>query len=142
MANVKKQERAVDDQGKFPVSVADVPGEVPAAPGRTPGGYVGLHPQSRERPAVGVAGMLREATRFPAIFDFLTATLIEGRKREASSLIFFVEGGQPKVCLSVRDGGRVCFHTGEGFQDALESLEANLQAGVVDWRRKKGYKAK
>lgn len=127
-------------------AVAVPGGGVHASPGgdaqRTPGGYVSIHPQDRAGVPVGNEGLFREAARFPAIHDFLTCTSVEGRKREASSLIMFVEDGQPKVCLSDRDQGRVCFHTGEGFQDALESLEANLQAGVVDWRKKKGYKGK
>lgn len=91
---------------------------------------------------MGAAGLMSEGKRFPALFEFLTTTLVDGRKREPSSLILFVEDGYPKVCLSDRDASRVCFTTAGGFLEALEDLEANLQAGQVDWRAKRPYKGK
>jgi len=85
---------------------------------------------------------VEELARFPAIWEFLSVTEVDGRKREPSSLILFVEAGWPKVCLSDRDRQMTCFETGGTFLEALEALETNLEAGMVDWRKKKVWKGK
>lgn len=89
---------------------------------------------------MGTAAFMDEARRFPALAEFLTVTQVDGQKREPASLILFVEDGWPKICLSDRQLGRVCFHTDQTFLGCLEGLEANLEAGQVDWRAKRGKK--
>lgn len=134
-------------------SAGPVPTEAPpgteSVPGETGGnakpasrGYLHLHPENPGRPSLVDPGVLEESRRFPTLSEFLTVTAIDGVKREPSSLILFVEAGYPKVCLSDRHFNRVAFSTAGSFLEALEALEENLEAGLVDWRAKKPWKGK
>lgn len=142
MSNV----RATGKGQHAPSTPPEAAPEVPAGAGGTPPvpapRYLSLHGSDRRGSSVGAAGLLEEARRFPALFEFLTTTMVDGRKREPSSLILFVEDGYPKVCLSDRDASRVTFVTSGGFLEALDDLEANLVEGTVDWRAKRPYKGK
>jgi len=142
MANERKAKAAAAEGNAVPPP----DGGVPSVPSEASGGaaprYLAIHCEGGRRSSVGAAGLLDESRRFPALFEFLTTTLVDGRKREPSSLILFVEDGYPKVCLSDRDASRVCFTTAGGFLEALDDLEANLEEGTVDWRAKKPWKGK
>lgn len=82
-------------------------------------------------PLPGVREMLVE-TRYP-----------DGQPRQTSTLLLFVEAGVVKACLRDRDQGQSAWSSGVSVIDALEALEAGLQADTVQWRadgQKKGWK--
>jgi hypothetical protein len=74
---------------------------------------------------------------FPAISEYLTRRVVEGKVIETATLLLFAEEGQWKVCLNDRDGGVVLFRGGLTVSDALGGLEKALVEGTADWRERK-----
>jgi hypothetical protein len=52
-------------------------------------------------------------------------------------VLFFIERGELKLCISDRDLQRSAFLTGSDFQSLLESVEGALEEDSVDWRQKR-----
>jgi hypothetical protein len=79
--------------------------------------------------------------QFPAISEFCWSTAWpDGTVRTPSSLTFFCEEGQWKVCLSERDRGVSLWGSGPTFEIALQCLEDRLSSDRPDWRKAKRQK--
>ena len=75
---------------------------------------------------------------FPNLFSYLTQdTWEDGSTRVTSTVLFFVERGELKCCLSDRDAQRSAFITGSDFQGLLEAVESGLEEDTLDWRQKR-----
>lgn len=61
----------------------------------------------------------------------------EGGFRQTSTLLFFVERGQLKVCLSDREGHRSLFRASNSIDGCLEALEQALANDTADWKMKR-----
>jgi len=79
---------------------------------------------------------------YPAIADYLTRRLVDGKIIDTATLLLFAEEGQFKLCLSDRDGGVVVFRAGKTVEEALGSLESCLIDGSADWREKRPQKGR
>jgi hypothetical protein len=62
--------------------------------------------------------------------------------RVPSSLTFFAEEGQWKVCLSERNKQLSLWGSGPTFQIALQCLEDRLAGENPDWRKAKRQRGK
>lgn len=72
---------------------------------------------------------------YPGVHEYLTAAKYpDGSSREVSTLLIFVADGQWKAMLRDKDNGRCLWATGKSFEEALEVLEALLQAVEAPWR--------
>ena len=76
---------------------------------------------------------------FPCLFSFVTSEVWpeDGSVRVPGTCLFFLQDGSLKVMLKDREQGLVAFWTGASLQGLLESVEADLESGVGDWRRDK-----
>lgn len=75
----------------------------------------------------------------PALAEYLTAAIEgEGRQRKTATLLLFAEDGCFKVCLNDRQEALSAWASGSTIQEAIEALEASLQAGEASWRRSAG----
>lgn len=78
------------------------------------------------------------AIAYPALWEWLTATSYDdGSPRQTSTLLIFVEDGQCKACLSDRDEDCSGWASGATLEGVMESLDARLTAGTLDWRAKR-----
>lgn len=78
----------------------------------------------------------------PVLHEFLTLTqLPDGRVRQTSSLLVFVEGQVFKAVLNERDTELALWATSESLQGLFAELEARLNAPIVDWRPQKRQSA-
>jgi len=96
-----------------------------------------------ERKVAGVGQFAaRDATMeeyFPALCEYLTATVVgETSQRRTATLLLFAEDGLFKVALNDRQEAMSAWASGQTVQEALEALEASLQAGEASWRRSAG----
>lgn len=71
---------------------------------------------------------------YPACWEYLTVRVFRGSPRQTSTILFFREDGQWKVCLSDRDTDRVLFRSGDSVSDCFEALEKALASPRADWR--------
>lgn len=77
-------------------------------------------------------------TRWPNLYAYMTQeTWPEGGARATSTLLFFVERGELKACISDRDAQRSAFFTGSSFSSLFDTVESALEGGDVDWRQKR-----
>lgn len=75
----------------------------------------------------------------PAIVEFMTlAALDDGQERETSMLCVLFEDGLYKVALQDRQEGQSLWVSAQSIPEALEALEARLQAGDGEWRQMRG----
>lgn len=76
---------------------------------------------------------------YPAIWEYLTLSELDGKGRETATLLFFVdtESGRWKACLNDRDSCMVSFHTGDTFAGLLDAVERSLREGAADWRKQR-----
>jgi len=73
---------------------------------------------------------------FPALAEYLTAVAIgEDRQRKTATLLLFAEDGVFKICLNDRQEALSAWASGPTVQEAIEALEASLEAGEAAWRR-------
>ena len=80
---------------------------------------------------------------YPAVSEFCWANCWPtGEVRMPSSLTFFAEDGQWKVCLSERNKGLSLWGSGPTFEIALQCLEDRLQSDHPDWRKAKRQRGK
>jgi len=83
------------------------------------------------------------AAAYPAVWEYVTVRLWRGQVRQTSTLLFFREDGQWKVCCSDRDTDRVLFRSGDSIHEALDALEKALASPRADWRQsRRGYSRK
>lgn len=76
---------------------------------------------------------------FPALAEYLTATVIgESIQRRTATLLLFAEDGVFKVALNDRQEAMSAWASGDTVQEAIEALEASLEAGEASWRRSGG----
>lgn len=75
---------------------------------------------------------------YPAVWVHLTASVWpDGTPRVTSSLTVFCDSGRIKVMLADKAGAQVCFVTADCIEDALVTLELQLQEDRCDWRPEK-----
>lgn len=108
------------------------------------GKFVGKVKAAKEAKKKGVGARdVTMAKSFPALHEFLTEMVNDDKTpRQTASLSVFTQDGYFKVCLTDRETNMCLFATSEGFQDALEALEAELQSPAPDWRESKYSKGK
>lgn len=71
----------------------------------------------------------------PATVEYLTLEeWSPGKPRQRSTLTMFIEDGHVKLCLNDRDQARTGWASGATLEAALEALEADLAAGLTEWR--------
>jgi hypothetical protein len=74
---------------------------------------------------------------FPGIFEVIARQRWEGNVRKMGKLLLFVDAGQATLRLTGAEEGVVAFYKKDSFGEALNALEADLQAGDVSWRKDK-----
>ena len=72
---------------------------------------------------------------YPGIFEILATSRRKGKVRETGRLSLSVDCGKACLCLTSKEAGVCAFYRAEGFSEALEGLERQLQAGTADWRK-------
>ena len=77
------------------------------------------------------------AGKWPALWEYVTCRSFRGQQRVTSTLLFFREDGQWKLCVSDRDCDRVLFRSGESIEEALDAAEKALASPRADWRASK-----
>ena len=81
-------------------------------------------------------------TEYPALAEYMTLCLVDGKDRLTSTLIVSCDEGRWKGCLSDRESNNVLWRSADTFQGLLEGLESVLASGKADWREKRDYKPK
>lgn len=72
---------------------------------------------------------------YPALWEHLTSTAwVDGSPRDTSSILLFQDSGKIKLMLTDKAAGVLCFVTGSSVDQAMASLEAQVQDGTADWR--------
>lgn len=72
----------------------------------------------------------------PALCEYLTSMVCDGKSRFTATLLVFAENGRFKACLSDRETDCSFFRSSESFQGLLDAVEASLRQGDADWRPK------
>lgn len=72
--------------------------------------------------------------RCPAVHEFLTLTVIDGKPRETSSVSIFAEGGRWKASLADKDAECSVYVTADTPDGLWDALEAALTGSDTDWR--------
>ena len=93
------------------------------------------------RPSAGVPDDSGFAAAYPAVWEYLTEREWEkGKKRETSTLTFFVDEDEWKIAFNDRGNQRAAFITASSFTEVLAALEQGLQEDSLDWRKSRGEK--
>jgi len=72
---------------------------------------------------------------WPTVWEYLSETRFDdGKPRETSTVLIFVDAERLKVCLSDREANEVAFVSGATFKEAMDALERGLAGGTLDWR--------
>jgi hypothetical protein len=101
-----------------------------------------------DKPAGGPAsvGTPAKGTLFsgmPLLWEMLTASFYDdGSKRYRSTVLLICDGEAAKICLLDGDIGRQAWSTGETIEQALETLEDQLQRDAVSWQPGKKRESK
>lgn len=75
----------------------------------------------------------------PLTLSYLSdCTWEDGTERELGTMTLFVKDGRWRICLNDRALDRVAYLTGDTPEDCVLSLEEQLAADRVDWRRSEG----
>lgn len=100
-----------------------------------------------EQPAEGAAGAGREgadefAAAFPALWEFLVLEVWPGsaERRQAGTLLLFLQDGKVKARLVDHDRDEVAFFAYGSVWEALQGCDRALAEGSGDWRRQKAWK--
>ena len=73
--------------------------------------------------------------QYPSLWEYLTTvSWPDGTARRTSTLLLFSDAGCVKLCLNDRDAELSTWMTGRDPEEALEALEAVLEAGTGEWR--------
>lgn len=76
--------------------------------------------------------------RHPTVCAFVTQDRFDdGGYRQTSTLLFFLDQGSLKVCLSDRQGSRSLFRSANSIEGCLDALEQALSDGTADWKAKR-----
>jgi hypothetical protein len=71
----------------------------------------------------------------PHLHDHLTEqTWEDGKKRETSTLLVFVEGGMWKCRLNDRATKLSAWVSAESWESLIETVESSLKVGSLEWR--------
>jgi len=93
--------------------------------------------QTRQPPSVVPVSPELEGL-YPNLYAYMTQDAWEdGGTRATTTVLFFFERGEMKLCVSDRDLQRSFFVTGSDFASLLETAEAMLENGEPDWRQKR-----
>lgn len=71
---------------------------------------------------------------YPSLFAVLAQREYNGKERLTGRLSITCEPGRVILVLCDRETGKVLFYSSTTITDALEGLEAALDAGDADWR--------
>ena len=92
-------------------------------------------PATEAKPTGQDREMCEFARRYPCLHEWLTLEVWDnGAAREPATLLLFLDGSRPKLCLHDREGSQVAFVAAWTFGDALQALEDGLLANSLDWR--------
>lgn len=75
------------------------------------------------------------AVEWPAVYEYLTTTSLEGKARQTSTLSIFVRGDRFVAILNDREEGYSLWAEAEEFGRLLPSLEASLRLPDPPWRK-------
>lgn len=96
--------------------------------------------QVKDKKAVAAVKDAEFSKRWPAIFELVTCSVFDdGKPRATSALYIFGEGGEVKGNITDRQLNEVCWATGAGFFDFLDTLEARIVGGDGVWVKKKAW---
>lgn len=75
------------------------------------------------------------ATKFPALWDFLTdCSVVNGKPRLTTAFTFSLDAGLLKMRINDRQRGLYAFVSSESFQGLLDAVEDGLKEDCLDWR--------
>lgn len=120
--------------------------EAKAAHTRSPGdgGHNMGQFTERSREQVSTAGRGPAAAdeafskKYPAVFEYLTEALWpDGKQRQTSTLLVLCEEGSWKACINDRALSRTGWCSAKTFLELLQTLEAGLSKGSLEFRTPK-----
>lgn len=76
---------------------------------------------------------------YPALYDFLTLALMEGKARELGTLTVFCQDGRFKGSLQDKETKHYCFVSSDTFLGLLEAMEGALVNAEHEWRESKPF---
>lgn len=86
------------------------------------------------------ADHVRWTQKHAALAEYLTAEEYpDGGKRQTSTVLIFMEGGEVKACLRDRDTDMSLWVTSGSVPDVLLALESALQSDDAQWRKNATY---
>jgi len=100
--------------------------------------------EAMKKPVVGMNGkpivpvsVSDFSLSFPSTWEYLTAEQYEcGTPRVTATLLFFLDQGTLKCCVSDRENQRVCFITAGTMEELWNAVESALAQDTADWRMK------
>jgi hypothetical protein len=63
----------------------------------------------------------------------------DGGPRKPGTVLLFAEEGRWKCCLLDKDAGTIAFLTAGTHAELLKTVEKQLEAGTVEWRKQKPW---
>ena len=79
---------------------------------------------------------------YPALAEWMTLTVLDGKERQPATLLLFTEGAVWKARILDREGDEQAFITGRTLVELIDTLEAGLVNGGLDWRKVGVWKGK
>ena len=76
--------------------------------------------------------------KWPTVYAYVMQDRFEdGSFRQTSTLLFFLDQGRLKVCLSDRQCSRSLFRSSRSVDGCLDALEEALTTDTADWKSKR-----
>lgn len=78
--------------------------------------------------------------RYPTLWEYLTAfKWDDGKPRQTSTLLIFVDSGVLKICINDRDNNRSAFVSKGTVEETLMAMESALLEESIEWRARQTY---
>jgi len=71
---------------------------------------------------------------FPALYEYMTVTYVDGADRVPSSLTIFRQGAEIRCVLNDKETGFALWGAGETLKEAMASIEQQLRLPEPPWR--------
>lgn len=75
------------------------------------------------------------ALQYPNLFEIIAKQRHKGKTRKTGGLKLSVDCGKACLCLTTKESGHCAFFKADGFAEALNGLESQLDEGSADWRK-------
>jgi len=76
---------------------------------------------------------------YPALAEWLTLSVLDGKPRNTATILVFTEGPVWKCRFLDREANEQVFVSGRTLQELLQALENGLVQGGMDWRPVKDW---